>query len=219
MGDRSMTIWEMLRFILQGASITFKLVPVCVISTLILGFLVGMIQFKKIRGLSFVINIYVTIMRGIPPLIIMYLIYCGSFMGAFTIAFIALTVYHTAYVAEIVRGGLEAIPNGQMQAGESLGLSYFQIMFHIYTPQVLKQIIPALCGQYILLIKDTTLVSVVGVQDIMWRARQIMEHCFKPVTVYIIIGVLYYVLCTIVEFIGKAAERKLKRDKMLKRES
>lgn len=172
-----------------------------------------MLQFRRVKILSRIIDLYILIMRGIPPLIIMYLIYCNSFMGAFTIAFFSLTIYHTAYVSEIVRGGFESIPKGQMQAGESLGLGYFNIMFRIYTPQVLRQITPTLCGQYILLVKDTTLVSVVGVQDIMWRARQIMEHCFQPVTVYVLIGILFYILCTFIELIGKAAEHKLKRDK------
>lgn len=211
-----MTVIEMLKFILQGASITFKLVPICILSTLALGFVIGIIQFKKIKIIKTVVRIYITVMRGVPPLIIMYLIYCGSFMKAFTIAFISLTLYHTAYVAEIVRGGLEAIPKGQLEAGESLGLNYFQIMWYIFFPQVLRQIIPTLCGQYILLIKDTTLVSVVGVQDIMWRARQIMEHCFKPVTVYLIIGLLYYLLCFVVEQIGKKAEKNIRNSKIFR---
>ena len=213
MESTTLTIGEMIQYISSGLEITFKLVPLCILSTIIIGFFVGMVQFKKVKMISRVVNIYILIMRGIPPLIIMYLIYCNSYMTSFLIAFVALTIYHTAYVAEIVRGGFEAIPVGQLQAGESLGLGYFQIMFRIYTPQVLRQIIPTLCGQYILLVKDTTLVSVVGVQDIMWRARQIMEHSFKPVTVYILIGIMFYVLCTIIELIGKTAERNLRKSK------
>lgn len=216
MGSSTLTIWGMIQYISSGLEITFKLVPLCILSTIVIGFLIGMIQFRKVKILSRVINLYILIMRGIPPLIIMYLIYCNSYMASFSIAFAALTIYHTAYIAEIVRGGFEAIPRGQLQAGESLGLGYFQIMFRIYTPQVLRQIIPTLCGQYILLVKDTTLVSVVGVQDIMWRARQIMEHSFQPVTVYILIGVMFYVLCTIIELIGKAAEKNLRKNKKYK---
>jgi len=136
-------------------------------------------------------------------------------MRSFIIAFVALTVYHTAYVAEIVRGGFEAIPKGQMQAGESLGVGYMKIMVKIYIPQVVLHLVPSLCGQYILLVKDTTLVSVVGVQDIMWRARQIMEHSFQPVTVYILIGVMFYILCSLIELLGKTVEHRLDRNRSI----
>ena len=217
MARTGLTLGQMIRYISSGLQITFKLVPLCVVSTLIIGFIIGIIQFRKIPVLSRIIDIYIQIMRGVPPLIIIYLVYCNSYLPSFVIAFLALTMYHSAYIAEIVRGGFNGIPNGQMQAGESLGLRYFTIMSRIYTPQVLRQIVPSLCGQYILLVKDTTLVSVVGVQDIMWRARQIMEHSFQPVMVYILIGVMFYILCTIIELIGKAAERRLKKQRVMQR--
>ena len=128
-----MSIWEMLRFISSGIGITFKLVPLCVLSTLALGAILGTIQFRRVPILSHLIDLYIVAMRGVPPLVVMMLLfYSINFSSSFSTAFIALTIYHSAYVTEIVRGGYEAVPKGQMQAGESLGLTYAQIMLRVY---------------------------------------------------------------------------------------
>ena len=151
-------------------------------------------------------------MRGTPPLVVILLLfYTLHVPNAFMAAFVCLTVYHSAYIAEIVRGGFEAIPAGQMMAGESLGLSYFTIMVRIYIPQVALHIIPSLCGQLILVIKDSTLVSVVGLEDIMWATRQLVTITFNPMLAYLLIFILYYLICLVVEFLGNRAERSLSK--------
>lgn len=208
-----MNILEMLKFISSGISITFKLVPLCVLVTLILGAILGTIQFRRVPGLSRVIDLYILAMRGVPPLVVMMLLfYSINFSSSFLTAFIALTIYHTAYVTEIVRGGYEAVPRGQLQAGQSLGLSYAQIMFHIYIPQIMLQIVPALCGQYILIVKDTTLVSIVGVQDIMWKSRQLIAVTFDPILIYVMAGAIFYVLCSLLELLAHHVEKKVSRN-------
>jgi len=117
-----LTIYEMLRFISGGIGITFQLVPVCVLSTFLLGAVLGILQFRRIPVLSGLIDLYVVAMRGIPPLVVMMLLYYSvNISSSFLTAAAALTIYHTAYVTEIVRGGLVSVPKGQMQAGESLG--------------------------------------------------------------------------------------------------
>lgn len=203
-----MSIPQMVKFIASGIAITFQLAPLCMLSTLILGLILGFIQFKRIPVISTIIDFYVLAMRGIPPLVVLLLLFFTyNLSSAFLTAFLALTFYHSAYILEIVRGGCEAIPKGQMEAGKSLGLDYITIMVKVYLPQIILPIIPSICGQYILIVKDTTLVSVVGVQDIMWNARQLMEITFNPMIVYILIGIFFYVLCFIIEFIGRRAEK------------
>ena len=109
-----MTALEMVQYIVDGIGITFKLVPCVVVSTLIVGILVGVVRFRKIPVVSQIIDLYVTAMRGIPPLVVLMMLYFTVNMSsAFMTAFVALTLYHGAYVSEVVRGGLTAIPRRQ----------------------------------------------------------------------------------------------------------
>ncbi len=208
-----MTIREMLQYLSTGIGITFQLVPLCVVSTLVLGAVLGTLQFRRVPVLSQIIDVYIVAMRGVPPLVVMMLLYYSvNLSSSFVTAFTALTIYHTAYVTEIVRGGFEAVPRGQMMAGESLGLTYPQIIFRIYIPQIMLQIVPSLCGQYILTVKDTTLVSIVGVQDIMWRARQLIAVTFDPILIYFLAGLIFYILCSLLELIAHRVERRVTRN-------
>lgn len=205
-----LTALEMIRYITSGIGITFKLVPCVVVSTLMVGIVIGIVRFRQIPVVSQAIDIYVTAMRGIPPLVVLMMLYFTADMSsAFVTSFVALTLYHGAYVSEIVRGGLTAVPRGQMEAGKSLGLGYVRIMFSVYLPQIMKQIIPTLCGQYILVVKDTTLVSVVGLQDLMWNAKELMAVTYKPMQIYLIVGLIYFVICWIIDMIAGRAERRV----------
>lgn len=205
-----MHLHQMVAYITRGIGITFKLVPCVIVSTLIVGMILGILRFKNIKVISQIIDLYVTAIRGIPPLVILMALYFSVKLGSsFMTAFVALTIYHGAYVTEIVRGGLEAVPKGQMDAGKSLGLGYLRIMVSIYIPQIMLQIIPTLCGQYILVVKDTTLVSVVGLQDIMWNAKELIAVTYDPIRVYFIIGVLYFVVCFIIDLIASRVEKRV----------
>ena len=208
-----MTFFEQIRYISSGMLVTFELVPCVIVATTIVGAVIGIIQFRRVPVLSQILDLYILIMRGIPPLVvIMVLYYTINMSNGFVSAFVCLTVYNGAYVAEIIRGGFESIPRGQMQAGESLGLSYVSIMLRIYIPQVALQIVPSLCGQYILVIKDTTLISLVGLEDIMWAARQLVTITFNPMEAYLIVFFLYYFICLIVELVANRVEKSLSRD-------
>ncbi|MGN8764884.1 amino acid ABC transporter permease [Hornefia butyriciproducens] len=204
-----MSMLNMVAYIIKGIGITFELVPCVIVSTLMVGMIVGILRFANIRIISQIIDIYVTAIRGIPPLVVLMMLYFTANMSSpFLTAFVALTIYHGAYVAEIVRGGLESVPKGQFEAGQSLGLKYMTIMFRIYIPQIMLQIVPTLCGQYILVVKDTTLVSVVGLQDIMWNASELVAVTYDPIRIYFIIGVIYFVICFVVDMIANRIENR-----------
>ena len=199
-------------YISSGIAITFKLVPCVMVAAIVFGCIIGIIQFQRIPVISWIIDLYILVMRGAPPLVVILLLfYTLHVPNSFMAAFVCLTVYHSAYVAEIVRGGFEAIPRGQMMAGESLGLKYWTIMLLIYVPQVALHIIPSLIGQLILVIKDSTLVSVVGLEDIMWATRQLVTITFNPMLAYLLIFILYYFICFIVEILGNRAEKALSK--------
>ena len=209
-----MTLWEMIRFMSDGIAISFKLTPLVILSTLVLGTILAIIQFKRIFILSHLIDLYITVMRGIPPLVVLLITYYSFNLGTpFIAALVSMSVYHSAYVAEIIRGGLTAVPKGQYEAGESLGLPYPVIMVKLIVPQIFLQTVPALCGQYILVVKDTTLVSAVGVQEILWSGRQLMNITFKPFQVFLLVGVFFYLICVLIELFSNRVEAKLKQKK------
>lgn len=205
-----MTIWQMIKYMLDGIGITFKLVPLAVITTFVFGMLLGVLSFKKIPVVKYLFKLYNVVMRGLPAMVVLKLIYYNAdFSSAFVAALVSLTLYHGAYIGEIIRGCFETVPVGQMQAGLSLGLNYWTIMLKIYIPQILKPMIPMVCSQYILLVKDTTLVYIVGVMDMMWRGRQMMAMTFDPISGYFLIGVFYYVLCTLIGLLGRSVEKSI----------
>ena len=204
-----MSLIQMIKFMSSGLVITVELVPLCVLTTLVAGLILGILMYKKIPGLNIILFVYKTFMRGIPAIVILRLLYYNiNLSSAFFTAFLGLSLYHAAYVGDIVRGCFEAIPKGQMMAGESLGVGYWTIMRKVYIPQIIKPMVPMLCGQYVLLVKDTTIVYVVGVMDIMWMGRQLMALTFNPIAGYLLIGIFYYVLCTLIELIGRRVEKK-----------
>ncbi|MCE5236552.1 MAG: amino acid ABC transporter permease [Clostridiaceae bacterium] len=210
-----MSIFEQFNYISSGMGITFSLVPCVMLATILLGSIIGTIQYYRVPILSHILDLYILVMRGIPPLVVIMLLYYSINMSSsFMAAFACLTTYHSAYIAEIVRGGFAAIPKGQMQAGESLGLGYVSIMVRIYIPQVALHIVPSLCGQLILVIKDSTLVSAVGLEDIMWASRQLVTITFQPMTAYLIIFILYYVICLLIELLAHRVERALSRSSL-----
>jgi His/Glu/Gln/Arg/opine family amino acid ABC transporter permease subunit len=212
-----MPILTQLKYISSGIEITFELVPCVILATIVFGGILGIIQFYRIPVLSSIIDFYILIMRGVPPLVvIMVLYYSINMSSSFVAAFVCLVVYHSAYVAEIARSGFASIPIGQMHAGKSLGLSYLTIMFRIYIPQVALHIIPSLCGQMILVIKDTTLVSAVGLQDIMDAARNLVTITYNPWIAYLIIFVMYYLICLVVEVAANRIEKLLSNDVRVK---
>lgn len=213
-----MTLGEMIKFMIPGVGVTFQLVPLCIITTLIVGLILGVLMFRGIPGLNIILNIYKVVMRGVPAMVVLKLLYYNAnFQSAMFSAFVALSLYHSAYIAEIVRGCLEAIPEGQMIAGESLGVNYWKIMLKIYIPQIVKPILPMLCGQYVLLVKDTTLVYIVGVTDLMWLGRQLMAQTFNPIIGYLLIGIFYYLLCFIIEALAHMFERRAHHDATTRR--
>jgi His/Glu/Gln/Arg/opine family amino acid ABC transporter permease subunit len=200
-----------LNILKRGAFETFKLLPLCMISMLITGTILGAIQSKKIPVVKTLITAYVITMRGIPTLLFLMVFYFVlNINSQFIAAILALSIYHSGYITEIVRGGIEAIPKGQFDAAESLGLSNIKVMTKAIIPQIWYQIIPGLTGQYILLIKDTALVSVIGVRELLWQGKSLMQLTFKPFQIYFLIGVFFYVICFVLEQFSFWVERSLR---------
>lgn len=121
----------------------------------------------------------------------------------------ALAIFAGAYIAEIVRAGIQSIPKGQMEASRSLGMNYFQAMRYVILPQAIKRTLPPMAGQFISLIKDSSLVSVISITDLTKAGREIVSSTFSPFEVWFVVAVMYLVLTSGLSFLVQILERRL----------
>lgn len=214
------------KFFTDGLATTFAVT----IGALIIGVIIGMIvalirtthdsQSKKpnfiLRILNGICKIYVTVLRGTPlmvQLLIMgfvVMIPKGSAQTTFC-AIVTLGINSGAYVAEIARSGIMSINAGQMEAGRSLGLNYAQTMWHIIIPQAIKNILPALGNELIALLKETSLVTVIALQDVTKAAQVIVSKTYTAVIPYISLALIYLVLVMILTKLLEILERRLRK--------
>jgi ABC-type amino acid transport system permease subunit len=144
----------------------------------------------------------------------MVFFFAANIPDSFTAGVIALSLYHTGYITEIVRGGIEAIPRGQFEAAKSLGLSSYVVLAKVILPQIWYQVIPSLIGQYIILVKDTTLVSIIGIRDILYEGRQLMQlsyNAFQIFLIFFLIGIFFYIICFCLQQLSAWFEKLFKR--------
>jgi polar amino acid transport system permease protein len=205
--------WNIFRFVGDGIWITIQLTIYAFILTLIIGMVGGIGRIAGNPVIKFISTIYVEIVRGIPLLVQLIWWYfaapviiksIGEWLNwaplenfranAMIFAVVGLAVCYGAYMAEIFRAGIQSIPKGQMEAARSLGMSYFQAMKHIIIPQAFRVVLPPVGNEFIMLIKDTSLVSAVAMADLTRRGREYMSAHFNPIQTWTMIALLYLVL-------------------------
>ena len=164
--------------------------------------------------INFVCKIYVTVIRGTPmmvQLLIMGLVIFASSRNKTMIGALSLGINSGAYVAEIIRGGLMSLDIGQTEAGRSLGLGYFDTMRFIVIPQAFKAILPALGNEFITLLKDTSLINVIGGKEIVYFAQAIITNTYEPMYPYLITAIMYLVLVLLFTWLQGKLERRLRQ--------
>ncbi|SCG83176.1 Arginine transport system permease protein artQ [Proteiniborus sp. DW1] len=199
-------------FFLIGVKNTVIIAFFSVIFGVVLGTLLGLMRQSKIKILKIIATAYIEFVRGTPLLVQLFIVYYGLPINLSTVpaGIVALTLNSGAYVAEIIRAGIEAIDKGQMEAARSLGMSHVQSMRYIILPQALKNILPVLGNEFITIIKESSIVSVIGVPEIMYNAETVRGNTFKPFEPLLVAAVLYFVLTyTLSKLVGKL-ERRLK---------
>lgn len=203
------------KFIVEGFGITVEVSIMAVAIGIALGMLVALMVMSKSRFLSTVGRWYVDIIRGTPSvtqLLIIYFVIFGSVRWpAPVIAAIAFGINSGAYVAEIVRAGIQSIDHGQTEAGRSLGLSQAQTMVKIVIPQALKNIFPALCNEFIILIKETAIVGYVGVMDLARAGDFIRSNTYSAFMPLIGTAVIYFIFIKILTKLFGLLEKKLRK--------
>lgn len=196
-----------------GFILTLKISIVSIIFAIVLGTIVGIARLSKEPVTKFISLAYVETVRNTPLLVQIYIIYffVGSVLrlSSFVAGSAALSVFAGAYVGEIVRAGIQAIPRGQMEAARSLGMTYGKAMRHIILPQAFKQIIPPLAGQFISLIKDSSLVSVIALADLMFQGQQAVARTYHAFEIYFTVAFMYLVITFALSMATQYIERRL----------
>jgi ABC-type amino acid transport system permease subunit len=172
----------------------------------------GFVLLSIINGIC---KIYLTVIRGTPvvvQLMIMYFIIFASSTNAIMVATLAFGINSGAYVAEIIRGGIMSIDEGQFEAGRSLGFNYAQTMWYIIIPQVFKVILPTLCNEFIVLLKETSVAGYVGLRDLTKAGDIIRAKTYSPFMPLIMVALIYLVMVMILSALLGKLERRLRQD-------
>lgn len=174
----------------------------------------GGFSYAVLKFLDIICKIYLTVIRGTPvvvQLLIMYFIILASSTNGIMVAIIAFGINSGAYVAEIFRGGIMSVDNGQFEAGRSLGFNYVQTMIYIIIPQMFKIVLPTLCNEFIVLLKETSIAGYVGVQDLTKAGDLIRGRTFSAFMPLIAVALIYLVMVMIFTWLVGKLERRLRR--------
>ncbi|HDF0612908.1 TPA: ABC transporter permease subunit [Staphylococcus aureus] len=215
MNDDSGFISKYGSFFLKGIKITILISLIGVALGSILGAFVALMKLSKIKIISWIASIYIKILRGTPMLVQVFIVFFGITaalgldISALVCGTIALVINSSAYIAEIIRAGINAVDKGQMEAARSLGLNYRQTMKSVIMPQAIKNILPALGNEFVTLIKESSIVSTIGVGEIMFNAQVVQGISFDPFTPLIVAAALYFVLTFVLTRIMNMIEGRL----------
>lgn len=196
-----------------GLIMTLKISAVSLVFAMIIGLFVGLARISSNPALRYLSVTYIELIRGTPLLVQIFIFY--FFIGTvldldrFTAGVAALAVFTGAYIAEIVRSGIQSINPGQMEAARSLGMNYVQAMIYVILPQAFKRTLPPLAGQFINLIKDSSLVSVISITDLTKAGREVVSSTFAPFEVWFAVALLYLVLTGALSWAIQKLEKRL----------
>ncbi len=207
-------IVESLPLLLSGAWITIEITGMSVGIGFLIGMIVSLVRMSSITPLKWIAKLYVDIIRGTPLLVQIFIIYfalprvIGQPINPYVAAVAACSINSGAYVSEIFRAGLQSVDKGQMEAGRSLGLSWAQTMRFIIMPQAIKNIIPALGNEFIAMLKDSSLVSVIGFEELTRRGQLIIAKTYGSFEIWSAVAFIYLIMTfTISQLVGYLERR------------
>lgn len=202
-------------YLIKGIQLTFIITVIGVFIGFIIGTFAGMGRLAKNKFVFWISTIYVEVIRGTPILVQILFLYFGVSdllnldLDKISASIIAIAINAGAYVAEIVRGGIQAIDKGQTEAGRSVGLTSAQTMRYIIWPQAFKQIIPPLGNQFIISLKDTSLFSAIAVHELLYMGKQYAASTFTYFEPYLMVGIFYLIITIPSSIILRKVERRL----------
>ena len=208
-------IIENFSFLMKGLIITLKLASISIAGSLVLGTILGVLRHSKIFPLNIIATVIIEFVRSVPLILFIIFIHfgflpyiLGSSVSFFQSACIALTIFTSAYVAEIIRGGLKSIETAYIDAAKSLGLNAFQRLVYIILPLAVSRMMPALVSQFISLIKDTSLASTIGLIELTRAGEIIYERTYNELEILIFVTLIYFIICYSLSLSSKKLESK-----------
>ena len=206
--------WINIRFLLQGLWVTIYVSLISIALSFILGLVFGFIRYVKIKYLSAIVGFVIDIIRNLPLLLIIFFTYFGlPELGIITnptvASIIALVVFEGAMLAEIVRRGIAAVDTGQMEGASSNGMTYIQSMYQVIIPKDLNKMIPSLLSQFVSLVKDTSLATIIVLPELLFHAQIIYsQNTTYLIPMYVIIAIMYFIVCFSLSMIAKHLQSK-----------
>jgi len=202
---------------------TIKLTIISLLCASVLGVIFGMFKVSGLGPLKLIANIYIDIIRGTPLMVQTMIVFYGlsqvlrpfgfswsNMGGAFTAGAVTLSLNAGAYMAEIIRGGIEAVDKGQMEAARSLGLPYSKSMSKVILPQAFRTMMPSIINQFIISLKDTSLISVIGIRELTQNGKIIAANsASKVMVIWLVVALFYLVICTSLSKVAIIVERRV----------
>lgn len=205
-------------FFITGAGYTLLIAFITVVGGTILGTFLSLLKLSKYKVLRFISTTYIEIFRGTPILVQLYLIYyaipqvSNVRFNPLTAAIVTLCLNSGAYVAELIRAGIMAVDKGQMEAARSLGMPLWKAMSIIIIPQAIKNILPALANEFIVIIKESSIASVIGVNELMYKTDTVRGNSFRSMEALLIAAMIYFVMTFTLSKIVAYFERRMGDD-------
>ncbi len=202
-----------LGFFFDGAVLTLAISLSAIVIGFALGIFMGLARISRIFPVRMIATGYVEALRGTPLLIQIFIIYfglpsIGIYLSPIVSGILAVGLNSAAYQAEIIRGGIQSVPKGQLEAARSMGMSYKQSMRRVVLPQAMRLIIPPMTNEFIILIKDSSLVSAISVWELTLVAKELNAKYFDPFTVFLFVAVVYFVMTFATSKILRVVEKK-----------
>lgn len=205
------SFWKIL---LPGLTATIPLTVISFALALIIATVTALVQFARVPVLTQIARFYIWIIRGTPVLVQLFVIFfglprVGVVLEPFPAAVIVFAINTGAYDAETVRAALESVPRGQLEAGQCVGLSYWQTMRRIVLPQAMRTAFPSLSNSLISLVKDTSLAANITVSEMFMTTQRIVARTYEPLALYIEVGVIYLMFSTVLTWLQSRGEKRL----------
>ena len=211
-------IWNSLPLLLAGAGVTIEITAIAVGLGFIFGLITSVCRLSGVKTLQVIAVCYVNIIRGTPMLVQIFLIYfalpmvIGERINPFVAAVAACSINSGAYVSEIFRAGIQSVDKGQMEAGRSLGLSWMQTMRYVILPQAFKHVIPPQGNEFISMTKETSLVSVIGFEELTRRGQLIIAKTYGSFEIWLTVAAIYLVMTLTIARLVSYLERRFATD-------
>ncbi len=212
-------LWNILvdsfpKLLRYGVEVTIPLTILSFLLALVVAVIVALIQYANVKVLRQLCRFYIWIIRGTPLLVQLYLVFyglpkLGVVLDALPTAILVLGLNEGAYMAETVRGALESVSRGQMEAGYCVGMNYLQIMAHVVLPQAFRTAFPALSNSMIGMLKETSMAATITVAEMFRQAQVINGRVYEPLALYSEVAVIYLLFCTVLTWLQRLGEKRL----------